>query len=90
MALVALEAIRAAGRLEEIKLFGVNGNLEACDAIKSGEMHGTALQSSYMVGVYSIRAAWDVTIGRPVPKRINAPTAPVTKATLDQWYKFCW
>ena len=55
MALGALEAIKAQGREKEIKVFGVNGNKEACQAIKAGDMYGTALQLSYLVGV-AVRA----------------------------------
>ena len=90
MALGALQAIKAAGRLKEIKIFGVNGNKEALDAIKAGEMQGTALQLSYLVGVYSLRAAYDVAVGRLVPKRINAPQAGVSPKNVDQWYKYGW
>ena len=51
-------------------MFGVNGNKDACDAIKAGEMYGTALQLSYMVGVYTVRAAYDLTHkGRQVPEQ---------------------
>ena len=54
MALGALQAIKASGT-EGIKVFGVNGNKDACDAIKAGDMYGTAMQLSYMVGVYTVR-----------------------------------
>jgi ribose transport system substrate-binding protein len=90
MALGALEAIKANGREKEIKVFGVNGNKEACDAIKAGEMYGTALQKSYLVGVYTVRAAYDLKNGRLVPEKILAPTAPVTPETIDTWAAQCW
>ncbi len=90
MALGALEAVKANGREKEIKVFGVNGNKEACNAIKAGEMYGTALQLSYLVGVYTVRAAYDLTNGRLVPDKILAPTAPVTPETIDDWASQCW
>jgi ribose transport system substrate-binding protein len=91
MALGALQAIKAAGRDDLLgKVFGVNGNKEACDAIANGEMGGTALQLSYLVGVYSIRAGWDVTHGRIVDDIISAPTVGLTKDNLDQWESQCW
>ena len=77
MALGALQAIKATG-VEGIKVFGVNGNKDACDAIKAGDMYGTAMQLSYMVGVYTVRAAYDIYKGRQVPRKMLAPTAPVT------------
>jgi ribose transport system substrate-binding protein len=90
MALGALEAIKAQGREKEIKAFGVNGNKEACQAIKAGDMYGTALQLSYLVGVYTVRAAYDLTQKRLVPSAILAPTAPVTPETVDTWMSQCW
>jgi ribose transport system substrate-binding protein len=90
MALGALEAIKAAGREKDVKVFGVNGNKEACQAIKAGEMYGTALQLSYLVGVDTVRAAYDVTNGRLVSQKILAPTAPVTPDNVDSWMAQCW
>ena len=91
MALGALQAIKAAGRDDLLgKVFGVNGNKEACEAIKNGEMGGTALQLSYLVGVYSVRAGWDVTHGRIVDDIISAPTVGLTKDNLAEWESQCW
>lgn len=90
MAMGALEAIKAAGREKEIAVYGTNGNTDACQAIKRGEMAGTALQMSYLVGVYAVRAAYDVHIGRLVPASILAPTAPVTSENIDTWLPMCW
>ena len=90
MALGALEAIKAEDREKDIKVFGVNGNKEACAAIKGGEMYGTALQLSYLVGVYTVRAAYDLTQKRLVPTKILAPTAPVTPDNIDAWMSQCW
>jgi ABC-type sugar transport system substrate-binding protein len=89
-ALGALQAIQAQGAGDHIKVFGVNGNKEACQAIKDGQMYGTALQLSYLVGVYTVRAAYDVTHNRLVPHQILAPTAPVTPDNVDQWMSQCW
>lgn len=89
MALGALAAIKASGRTG-IKVFGVNGNKEACESIKSGEMFGTALQLSYLVGVYAVRAAYDLKAGRLISSETLAPTAPVTPENIDLWMEQCW
>ena len=89
MALGALQAIKASGT-EGIKVFGVNGNKDACDAIKAGDMYGTAMQLSYMVGVYTVRAAYDIYKGRQVPTKMLAPTAPVTPENVTALYDQCW
>lgn len=90
MALGALEAIKAADRLDELQVYGVGGFVEACQAIKAGEMKGSALHPSYLVGVDSIRAAYDAAKGRPLPDVINAPTAPITPDNIEQMTPFCW
>ena len=90
MAIGALTAIKAAGREKEIAVFGTNGNVDACQAIKAGDMAGTALQMSYLVGVYTVRAAYDLKVGRIVSDQILAPTAPVTPENVDFWMKMCW
>jgi len=89
MALGALEAINASGR-EGIKVFGVNGNTDACQSIKDGEMAGTALQLSELVGVSTVRAAFDLKQGRLIPREILAPTAPVTPENVAEWQDQCW
>ncbi len=89
MALGALQAIKAQG-VEGIKVFGVNGNKDACNAIKAGDMYGTAMQLSYMVGVYTVRAAYDIYKGRQVPTKMLAPTAPVTPDNVAALYSQCW
>ncbi len=48
-------------------------------------MGGTALQLSYLVGVYSVRAGWDVTHDRIVDDVIAAPTVGLTQENLAVW-----
>jgi ribose transport system substrate-binding protein len=90
MALGALQAITAAGKQDQVKVFGVNGEKAVCDLIKAGQFGGTALQSTYMVGVDSVRAAWDVTHNRVVPNPWLVPTIGLTKNNIDQYASLCW
>lgn len=89
MALGALQAIRARGKVGKILLYGVGGFHQACLAISRGEMAGTALQLSFLIGVYTDRAAYDLWRGRLIPGQILTPTAPVTKANVAQWMSQC-
>jgi ribose transport system substrate-binding protein len=89
MGLGALQAIEAAGKQGQIKVFGVGGFKQACQAIKDGTYAGTALQTSYMIGVYVVRAAYDLAHDRLVPGSILTPTAPVTKENIDKWISQC-
>lgn len=91
MALGALQAIKAAGKEGQIQAFGVNGQKEVCDMIKAGTFGGTALQSTYMVGVNTVRAAWDITHTRVFPTPIwIVPTIGLTKNNIDTYYDLCW
>lgn len=44
MALGAIEAIRAVGKLDQIKVLGFDGNQDAVNSVKAGEMVATVLQ----------------------------------------------
>lgn len=44
MALGAIEAIRAVGKLDQIKVLGFDGNQDAVNAVKAGDMVATVLQ----------------------------------------------
>jgi ribose transport system substrate-binding protein len=90
MALGALEAIKAAGRQDEFKIFGVGGFIEGCDAIKAGELQGSALHPSFLIGMYTIRAARDAVNNMPLPEVINAPTTPIDPDNVDVVYPLCW
>jgi ribose transport system substrate-binding protein len=88
-AIGALQAVKAADR-QGIKIYGVNGQKEACDAIKNHEMMASAMQPSYLIGVYTVRAAYDTLHGRIVPKEILAPTAVITADNVAQLESQCW
>jgi ABC-type sugar transport system substrate-binding protein len=90
MALGAIEAIKAVGGTSKIAVYGTNGNIDAGKAIQNGDMAGTALQMSYLVGVYAVRAAYDVYKGRLVPDNILAPTAPVSSENIAEWIDRFW
>jgi ABC-type sugar transport system substrate-binding protein len=89
MALGALQAVKNSGKAG-IKVYGVNGNKQACTSIKAGELAGTALQMSELLGVDAVRAAYDLKEGRLVADKILAPTAAVTKDNISKWESQCW
>jgi ribose transport system substrate-binding protein len=90
MALGALQAIKAANRQDKIKVYGVGGAKEACTALENGELAGSAIHLSYLVGVQSVRAAWDVVHGLPVPKDITFPSIGIDAKNVKQNESLCW
>lgn len=89
MALGALQALKAAS-VENVKIYGVGAYKEACDAIKRHDMEATALHPSYLVGVYTVRAAYDALHGRYLPAEILAPTGAIDASNLGQFKSECW
>jgi ribose transport system substrate-binding protein len=90
MAVGALQSIDAAGMKGKIKVYGVGGTKEGCQAVKAGEMQGSAFHFSYLVGVYTARAAWDSAHGRPLTPFIEVPTMSLDRNNVDAVAAYCW
>ncbi|MCF7939985.1 MAG: sugar ABC transporter substrate-binding protein [Spirochaetia bacterium] len=63
MAAGAVIAAESAGRLEEIKIWGANGQGEALTMIEQGRLAGTAYNNCYDQGGRAMDIAWDVING---------------------------
>jgi ribose transport system substrate-binding protein len=88
-ALAALEATRAAGKLDEITIVGIDGQQEALDAIKAGEMKATATHSfdnsmGVTLGGTSMQFAIDYLMGKDVPRWHVSTTDLVTEENVDK------
>jgi len=77
MALGAIEAINSSGK--DIMVIGFDGNDDALNAIKSGNMEATVAQQPELIGKLAVDAARDVLQGKKVEKNIAAPLKLVTK-----------
>lgn len=84
MALGAVEAIDAVGRLAKIKVCGYDGNDDAKASIRKGRMLVTADQRPDAQGYWGIVAAYIATKGMPVPRKLYIPCPLVTKETLGK------
>lgn len=82
MALGAIEAIRAAGRQNEIIVVGFDADPGAKQAVKEGKMAATIEGSPYKLGVMGIQAAVDCLAGKKLPKQILIPLDLITKDTF--------
>jgi ABC-type sugar transport system substrate-binding protein len=89
MALGAVQALKASG-IEGVKVYGIGAYKEACDAIAHGDMAATALHPSFLVGVYTVRAAFDALNHRYLPAEILAPTGAIDAGNLAQYGSLCW
>lgn len=84
MALGALEAIEAAGRLEKITLIGCDAIDPAIAAIKAGKQEATIAEPPFFLGKNAVLAGIKVIKGEKVEKKVILDSTLVTKDNVDQ------
>jgi ABC-type sugar transport system substrate-binding protein len=89
IAIGAIQAIKAAGRLAEIKVVGIGGTIEGLDAIRTGEMFSTVDQPPDWEGKASVEYAVRYLNGEKLDKWTKTAIAPITKANVNQ-FKGVW
>ncbi|WP_437833766.1 ribose ABC transporter substrate-binding protein RbsB (plasmid) [Niallia taxi] len=77
MALGAIEAINSSGK--DVSVIGFDGNDDALNAIKAGDLEATVAQQPELIGKLAVNAARDVLQGKKVEENIAAPLKLVTK-----------
>jgi ribose transport system substrate-binding protein len=74
MALGALEAIKAAGKLQDIIIVGFDATPDALASVESGELSATIAQQPYRMGELAVEKAYEYltteTIYFPVPLQL--------------------
>ena len=83
MALGAVTALEAAGRLSEVKVVGIDGENAAYDAIKAGKMVATF--TYHFVAPEGVQYGYKVAKGEKLDKEIILPTNQVDPSNVDQW-----
>ena len=79
----AIQAIKAAGRQDEIKVFSIDGQEAAFDAVKNGQMVSTTVYP--VVAPMNIFAAAKVLAGEPLPEFIKLESPTVTKENVKEF-----
>lgn len=88
MALGAIQAIEAAGRAGEIAVWGTDGQKDAADKIKSGEMAGTVIYPTGAEGV--IQVIEKIINGEDFERIQLLPVPVVTADNVDEMYDSCF
>lgn len=83
MALGAVQVLEAAGRLEGVKVIGMDGQNTAFQAIKDGKMSACFIYP--FCAPEGIQTAHKIAKGEAVDKEIILPTVEVTSANVDQF-----
>ncbi len=89
MAIGAIQAIKAAGRMDEIKVVSISGTIEGYDAIRNGEIFSTVSQPPDWEGKAAIETAVKVLNGESLEKWVKTPIHQVTITNVDE-FKGVW
>jgi inositol transport system substrate-binding protein len=85
MALGALEAVKAAGKKNQIVIVGIDAIKDALDSIKAGELDATCFQDAIGQGMGALDMAVRAAKGGAI-SRNNIPFELVTKDKVDGYY----
>ena len=85
MALGAIEAARAAGRLEDMTYYGVDGLADACLSIEAGELTATCVQNAYAQAAKSMEIADKVLTGEIELERTLVPGELIDPSNVADW-----
>lgn len=86
MAIGAIQAIKAAGRLDQIKVVSISGCTEGYEAVKAGEIYSTVSQPPEWEGMTGVQTAVQVYNGETVEKWIKTPIEEVTIENVDNFH----
>jgi len=81
MALGAVQAVKSAGKLGDIKVIGLAGSPDAIDSIKRGELDGTLVMYAGEMGYRTVEWAVRLHIGEPPP---DPPFIKIPQVFIDQ------
>lgn len=87
MGLGAMKALEAAGKLDQIKVIGIDAIPDGLKAVKDGKFIGTVFQDARGQGAKSIEVALMAAKGEKVEKEYMIPFQLVTKENLDKFLK---
>ena len=85
MALGAVEALKAAGKLEDVMVVGYDANPDAAASIMAGEMTASVAQSPANMGALGVENALKVKKGETIESNIDTGTVLVTKENAAEY-----
>lgn len=71
MALGAIQAIEAAGKMDEITVTGVDAIKDGCNAVKEGTLLGTVYQDAKLEGGNGLQLCYDILTGNEPEQKFN-------------------
>lgn len=89
-AMGAMSALDAAGLLQEVLVYGIDGAPEAKRMIKEGKMQATIAQSPMEVGRITAQRVYEVLKGKEIPENTVIPVEEITSENLDNFNLTGW
>ncbi|MBC8570449.1 sugar ABC transporter substrate-binding protein [Zongyangia hominis] len=86
----AVAALKAANKVGDIKVYGIDGAPEGKAAIKAGEMVATGAQSPKAIAEDSIEVAYKLLAGETVEHKILVDTFLIDGSNVDQYGTDSW
>jgi len=87
MALGAVEALKEAGKLDQVVVGGIDGNQDALKAIKEGTMEVTVYKNFWLQAYTAVEAAAKFLDGQKLDEKILVELEAVTPANVDKYLK---
>lgn len=84
MGLGVARAVANAGKTGEVAVISVDGNKDALEAVRAGELTATVAQYPYAIGEMGVQACEAAVKGGSLPSNVPAPVALVTKDNAAQ------
>jgi len=85
MALGAVEALKAAAKLQDVMVVGYDANPDAAASILAGEMSASIAQAPANMGGFGIQALVDLKAGKTIEPVIDTGTVLVTKENAAEY-----
>jgi ribose transport system substrate-binding protein len=85
MALGVVEAVKAAGKAEQVAVFGTDGVSDAYAAIRAGDLTGTVDSFPVLTGEVAMEVALRLLAGQDLPRVVATPQALITKDNVETY-----
>ena len=85
MALGVVEAVKAAGLQDKVKVFGTDGISDAYASIRAGELDGTVDSFPVLTGEVAMDVALRLLGGQDLPRVVATPQALVTQENVETY-----
>lgn len=85
MALGVVEAVRDAGKLEQVAVVGTDGIREAKKSVGAGEMKATVAEFPYEEGIMGVQMALRLLGCQPIPPWIVSPQAVISAENVAEF-----